>query len=188
MEQSEGGLPGSLLSSNHSNTGGALNIWTSCLRVDNKVLSGILISMDCSKSNASYFITLAHNGRGRCWWYGSRSWTCSPISHNVLLPCDRRQQRNTLTEWCLTWKRVWSKGVELNSYMQNKWHPLTFIDACWMFLKTKQWMWAQWGDKWYISAVATFSKVKDKPCSRRPCRLLQVLHAGSCSPVAKMHS
>ena len=26
---------------------------------------------DCSESNASYFIMLAHNVRGGCWWYGS---------------------------------------------------------------------------------------------------------------------
>jgi len=26
----------------------------------------------CSESNASYSITLAHDVRGGCWWYGSR--------------------------------------------------------------------------------------------------------------------
>ena len=34
---------------------------------------------DCSKNNASYFITLAHNIIGRCWWYGSRGCTFPPI-------------------------------------------------------------------------------------------------------------
>jgi len=23
----------------------------------------------------------------------------------------------------------------------KKWHPLTFIDACWVVMETKQWMW-----------------------------------------------
>ena len=31
-----------------------------------------LIYQICSKSNAFYFIVLAHDVRGRCWWYGSR--------------------------------------------------------------------------------------------------------------------
>ena len=39
---------------------------------------------------------------------------------NVLLPCNRWQQRGRLTEWCLTWKYIWSKGVPLNSSMQKK--------------------------------------------------------------------
>ena len=37
------------------------------------------------------------------------------------------------------------KSVKLNSSMWKKWHPLTFTDACWTFMETKQWMWAQWG-------------------------------------------
>jgi len=32
---------------------------------------------------------------------------------------------------------------------------MTFIDACWMFAETKQWMLAQWGDGWCVLAVAT---------------------------------
>ena len=99
----------------------------------------------CSKSNASYFITLAHNIRGRCWWYDSRGWTFPSIFHYSLLLCDRLQQKSSLTEWNLTWERVWSKGVSLNSSMRKKWHPLTFIDTCWVSMETKQWMWAQWG-------------------------------------------
>jgi len=34
-------------------------------------------------------------------------------------------------------------------------HPMTFTDACWMFMETKQWMLAQWGSGWRVSAVAT---------------------------------
>ena len=32
---------------------------------------------------------------------------------------------------------------------------MTFINACWMFTETKQWMLAQWGGGWRFSAVAT---------------------------------
>ena len=39
--------------------------------------------------------------------------------------------------------------------MWKKLHPVTFIDACWMFTETKQWMLAQWGSGWRVSAVAT---------------------------------
>jgi len=35
--------------------------------------------MGYSKSNASYFIMLAHDTRGRWWWYGSRGWVFPPI-------------------------------------------------------------------------------------------------------------
>jgi len=43
----------------------------------------------------------------------------------------------------------------------KKIHPLTFIGSCWTFLVTNQWMWAQWGGGWCISAVQW--DVKDKP-------------------------
>ena len=61
----------------------------------------------------------------------------------------RWQQRGTPTEWCLTWECIWSKGVELNFSMWKDLQPLTFTDACWMFMDTKQWIWAQWGGGWW---------------------------------------
>ena len=36
-------------------------------------------------------------------------------SRYILLPCDRWQQRASLTKEHLRWKCVWSKGVSLNS-------------------------------------------------------------------------
>lgn len=63
---------------------------------------------------------LARNFRGGCWWYDSRGWAFPPISHCGLLLCDRWQQRDSLPEWCLTWKCGWSKGMELNSSTQKK--------------------------------------------------------------------
>ena len=87
---------------------------------------------------------------------GMASRTFPPVFHYVLLLCDRWQQSYSLTEWHLTWKYTWSKGVELNSCMQRKWYPLTFIDCWWMFMKTKKWMWAQWGCGWCILATVTW--------------------------------
>ena len=44
-------------------------------------------------------------------------------------------------EWCLPWKCMWSKGgCHWILLSRKKWHPLTFVDACWTFVKTKQWM------------------------------------------------
>jgi len=97
---------------------------------------------DCSKRNISFFVTLVHDIRGSCWWYGSREWTFPPIPRYIFLPCDRWQQRGTLTQWHLTWKCVWSKGVELNSSMQKEKSPL---DACWMCMEAKHWVSTQWG-------------------------------------------
>ena len=61
---------------------------------------------------------------------------------------------------------VWQNGVwHGNAYEAKvcncippcgkKLHPMTFIDACWTFTETKQWMLAQWGGGWSVSAVAT---------------------------------
>jgi len=76
--------------------------------------------------------------------YISRGWTFPPICCYMLLPCDRWQQRDRLIEYHLTWKCGWSKGVSLNSSTRKKWHPVTFIDAFWIFMETKECMRAQW--------------------------------------------
>ena len=67
---------------------------------------------------------MVHNVRGRCSWYGSREWTFQPIFYCILLPCDRWQQRSSLTKWHLTWKCEWSKDVELNFPTQKKMTPI----------------------------------------------------------------
>jgi len=98
---------------------------------------------------------LAHDIRGRCWWDGSRGWTSPGISHYMLLLCDRWQHRGSLTQWHLTWKHVWNKGVPLNSSMQKK---NGFIDIYWWLRDVygvKQWVWVQWGSGWCISSVST---------------------------------
>jgi len=83
-------------------------------------------------------------------------------------------------------RAVWQDGVWRrnayeakmwnNSSMWKKWHTVTFIDACWMFMETKMWMWAQWGgggafQQWWQQQWP-----------------LRAWHAGSSSSLAKMHS
>ena len=104
-------------------------------------------------------------------------------SHYILLPCDRWQQRGSLIKWHLTWKCIRSEGVSSNSSMQKKLHPLTFVDACWTLMDTKQWMWAQWGGGWCASAV-----VATRVGQLHWCRFLWAWHAGSCSSMMKKHS
>jgi len=108
----------------------------------------------CSESNAFHFIMLTYNVRGRCWWYGSRGWTFPPIFHYILLPCDKWQQKGSLTK-CLTWECVWSKDVSLNSSMWKKWHLLTWIEACWMFWRPNSGCERSEADGWCVPAVTT---------------------------------
>ena len=87
---------------------------------------------------------------------------------SISLLCNRWQQRGTLTKWLLTKKCIWSKGVSLNfSICKKKWHPLTFIDVCWVFMETKEWLLAQWGDRfqqwwerqWIIATGTDFYRI-----------------------------
>ena len=60
---------------------------------------------------------------------------------------------------------VWQMASDMEVQMKQKYvtefvhagrmAPVTFIDACWMFMETKQWMWAQWSSGWCVSSVAT---------------------------------
>ena len=38
---------------------------------------------------------------------------------------------------------VWMKQKCVVLHAKNKWHPLTFIDAHWVSVGTKQWMFAE---------------------------------------------
>jgi len=141
-----------------------------CLREKKKKNLFNLVSYEgCSKSNASYFITMAHNIRGRCWWYGTRGWIFPSVFCYFLLPCDRWQQRGTQTKWHLTWKCLWSKGVELNSAMQKK--KMTSIGIQWYSPNVYQ---DQTVDvrtvrQWTVRFSSDNSSMKDKPHSRWPC-------------------
>ena len=83
-----------------------------------------------SESNASCFMTSTHHIRGRWWWYGSRGGTFPPISHSMLLPCDRWQQRGSLTQRCLTWKCGWRKGMKKTEFLHAEKVALFDIHWC----------------------------------------------------------
>ena len=77
---------------------------------------------------------LTHDIRGGCWWYGSRGWTFPPIFHYMLLPCDRWQQRGSLTIWRLIQKFIWSKRVWLYCSMREDgsyWYSSVFTEHLW---------------------------------------------------------
>ena len=130
-----------------------------------------------SKSNAFHFITLAHY-----------------VGEMVV----EVEYTNIPSHFVAVWqmvaegkpdKMVSDMGVHMKQrcgtefLWWKKWHPLTFMDACWIFMDTKQWMWAQWGSGWCISAVVTATVGH-----LYWYRFLQAHHAGSCSSPAKMHS
>lgn len=71
---------------------------------------------------------------------GSRSWTFLLINHTLF--------------FCLVIQiAVWLNAVRDESvhkamvyhWIDTYWHPSTFINACWIFAETKQWMRAQLG-------------------------------------------
>ena len=49
--------------------------------------------------------------------------------YSMLLLYDRWQQKDSATNWCLTWKHVWSKEVSMNSSIWKKMAP-TDIYQC----------------------------------------------------------
>ena len=142
----------------------------------------------CSESNASYFITLVHSVRDRYLWYDGRGWTFPPVFCYILLLFDRSQQKGSLilTEWCLTWKSIWSKGLSLNSCVQKKmapgdihWYLLNVDGDQTVYVSTVRW--------WVVHLSSDDNVMKDKPRSERPWRFLQAQHAGTCSLLVKMH-
>ena len=85
-------------------------------------------------------------------------------------------------------RAVWQTASDMEVYLKQKcvtefplwgkkWHPLTFINVCWMLMVTKERMWAQWGGGHCIS-VGHFYWY----------RSWQAQNAGSHSLLAKMHS
>jgi len=94
----------------------------------------------CSESNASYCMMLASAVGSTCWWYGSRGWTFPPVTHCVLLLCDRWQRRSSLTS-----------DTEAREANMWDWIPLWRKNgtrchwAWWMLMETKGWLRAQPG-------------------------------------------
>ena len=87
-----------------------------------------------SRNSASYFIMLAHDLRGRWWWYDSRCSTFPPIPGYILLPCDRWQQRGRLTKRHLSRKCGWCKVCnQILPCGKNgtQWHSLILAECLW---------------------------------------------------------
>ena len=96
------------------------------------------------KSNASYlwfWLTVRYG----CWWDGSRGWAFPPVSHYMLLSCDRWQQRGILTNggWCrgADGAKLWGcivfwdrKGVILLDFLELR---QTINSDCYIALLTK---------------------------------------------------
>ena len=110
----------------------------------------------CSEISASNFIMLAHDIRGKYWWYGSRSWTFPPKLHYILLLCN----------WCQ--QCALSRGVALSFTMLKK---IASINTYWQLLNV-------YGDqtvdvctpRWWVMYFSSgIRNVKDKLCSEWPC-------------------
>ena len=56
-------------------------------------------------------------------------WTFPPIFYSIFLSCDRWQQRDSLTKWCLTWKCIWNKCVTEFHHAEKKNAPIN-IHQC----------------------------------------------------------
>jgi len=137
----------------------------------------------CSESNASLFIMSAYSIRDGCWWDGSRGWAFVTVFHCMLLLCDRWQQRGT-DKNAIWHGSVWeAKVCPWISPCGKKWHPLAFINTCWTFMGTKQWMWVHWGSSWCVSVVDT--RTVDH---LHWYRILWTWHAGCLSSLAKPNS
>jgi len=83
----------------------------------------------CSESNASYFVMLVHNIRGRCWWSSSRGWTSQPILHYILLLGNRWPQKGSLTKWHL---EVHMKQRCVSEFLHVKKKSPTDIQWCFL--------------------------------------------------------
>ena len=87
----------------------------------------------------------------------------------------------SLTEWCLIWKCVWSKGVSLNSSIWGKssahWRSLMLGECFWI---PKSGCEHREGSGWCVSAVATLTVTSTGAD-------FWVQHAGSFSRLLKMH-
>jgi len=59
----------------HINPEGNVNMFYDVPQSSKKLQVEAEFYESCSESNASYFIILARDIKGGCWWYGSRGWT-----------------------------------------------------------------------------------------------------------------
>ena len=85
------------------------------------------------------------------WWYGNRGSSSQPIFHYILLLCDWWQQRDSQTEWCLTWKQ---RCITEFLHVEK----IALIDIHWCLLNVdghKSVGASTVRGEWYVSAVVT---------------------------------
>jgi len=116
----------------------------------------------CSKRNAFYVTMLAHNIRGRCWWYGSRGWIFPPMFHYILLLRGRGA--------------LWQNGIWCQSAHEAKVHP--WIPPC----REKK------GTHWHSSTLAEYFWRPNRGCEHseevsgtfHECNMQHVHHWWKC--------
>ena len=98
----------------------------------------------CSKNYVSCFIMLVHGIWDRYWWYGHWDWTF--LQYSVTFCCKATDGSREAAWQNDIWHGSPYKAKVCNwiSPCRKKWHPLTYIDACWMFMETKEWFSAQY--------------------------------------------
>ena len=119
-----------------------------------------------------HFVMLAHHVRGRCLWYGSWSWTNIPTSVPFHVVAVWRMAAEGQSDRMVSDMEVWmEQRCDTEFFHVEKLAPINIHNTCWMFMETKQWMWAQWGSGRCISAVANSDSVP---------LLLQIFTNASC--------
>ena len=123
-----------------------------------------------SKNNASYFIMLAHDIRGRCWCYGSRGWNFCQYSVTFCC-CAAEVSRRAFCQ-----NGVWYESVEF-LHGEKNWHSLIIAEHLWRSSSRCE------------HSGCILAVVKATVGHLHWCRLLWLWHAGSCSLLTKkMHS
>jgi len=83
--------------------------------------------------NASYFIMLVPDIRGRCWWYDNSGWTFPPVFCYILLLCDRWQHRGNLKK-IVSNMQVCMKRRCITEFLHadmTHWHSLMLAEHLW---------------------------------------------------------
>jgi len=121
-----------------------------------------------------------------CWQYNSRGWTFLSISYNILLLCDRWQQRSSLTEWSLMETCIEQKyGTE---FLHEEKMATTDTHQCLLNVSGDQTADVGTVMRWVVHFSSGDNDVEDNPCSRQPYRFLWAWHAGSCLSIVKIQS
>jgi len=125
----------------------------------------------CSKSNASYLLN----------WLMTLEANVAGMAVEV-----EPSHQHSVTYCCCaigsSRGAVWQNGFWCGRAYEakvKKWHPLTFANACWMFMETRQWMWALvW---WWVVHFSNdaVKRVLVQNFVSAPCRFLFIV--GQCA-------